>query len=201
MLIIKAELTKERKNTMAKVYIFFADGFEEIEGLTVVDLLRRVNIEITMVSVTGDLKVIGSHNIAVQTDALFEELDYKDAEMLVLPGGLPGTTNLEEHKGLDQLLKDFAAQGKKLSAICAAPRVLGTKGLLQGRNAVCFPGHEGALLGANVIDSVVVEDGNIITSKGMGTAIDFSLAIIKKLKGAEEAVRIARAIQYKHYTE
>jgi 4-methyl-5(b-hydroxyethyl)-thiazole monophosphate biosynthesis len=186
---------------MAKVYIFFADGFEEIEGLTVVDLLRRVNIEITMVSVTGDLNVMGSHNIAVQTEALFEELDYKDAEMLVLPGGLPGTTNLEAHKGLDQLLKDFAAQGKKLSAICAAPRVLGTKGLLQGRNAVCYPGHEAALLGANVIDSVVVEDGNILTSKGMGTAIDFSLAIIKKLKGAEEAVKIARAIQYKHYAE
>lgn len=186
---------------MAKVYIFFADGFEEIEGLTVVDLLRRVNIEITTVSVTGNLIITGSHNITVQTEALFEELDYKDAEMLVLPGGLPGTTNLEAHKGLDQLLKDFAAQGKKLSAICAAPRVLGTKGLLQGRNAVCYPGHEAALLGANVIDSAVVEDGNIITSKGMGTAIDFSLAIIKRLRGAEEAVKIAQAIQYKHYAE
>jgi 4-methyl-5(b-hydroxyethyl)-thiazole monophosphate biosynthesis len=186
---------------MEKVYIFLADGFEEIEGLTVVDLLRRVNIEITMVSITGNLKVTGSHNISVQAEALFEELDYHDAEMLVLPGGLPGTTNLEAHQGLDQLLKDFASRGKMLSAICAAPRVLGSKGLLRGKNAVCYPGHEAALLGTNVIDSVVVEDDNIITSKGMGTAIDFSLAIIKKLKGAEEAVKMARAIQYKHYAE
>lgn len=186
---------------MAKVYIFMADGFEEIEGLTVVDLLRRVNIEVIMVSITGNQYVTGSHNITVQTDKLFEELDYQDAEMLVLPGGLPGTTNLEAHQGLDQLLRDFAAKEKKLSAICAAPRVLGSKGLLDGRNAVCYPGHEVALIGANVIDAVVVEDGNIITSKGMGTAIDFSLAIIRKLKGAEEAVKMARTIQYKHYVE
>jgi 4-methyl-5(b-hydroxyethyl)-thiazole monophosphate biosynthesis len=186
---------------MAKVYIFLSDGFEEIEGLTVVDLLRRVNIEIKMVSITGSLAVTGSHNITVMAEALFEDLDYQDADMLVLPGGLPGTTYLEAHKGLDQLLRDFANQGKMISAICAAPRVLGSKGLLNGRRAICYPGHEAVLVGATLVDSVVVEDDNIITSKGMGTAIDFSLAIIRKLKGAEDAINLARAIQYKHYEE
>ena len=184
---------------MAKVYIFLADGFEEIEGLTVVDILRRVNIEVTMVSITGNLRITGSHNIITYAEALFEDTDYSDADMLVLPGGLPGTTYLEEHKGLDLLLKNFAAQGKQLAAICAAPRILGKKGILRGRNAVCYPGQEEALLGAKIINSTVVEDENIITSRGMGTAIDFSLVIVKKLIGKEEALKMAQAIQYKHY--
>jgi 4-methyl-5(b-hydroxyethyl)-thiazole monophosphate biosynthesis len=184
---------------MAKVYIFVANGFEEIEGLTVVDLLRRANIEIMMVSITGDLYVTGSHHIEVKTDALFENIDYSEGEMLVLPGGMPGTKNLAEHAGLDQLLKQFQAKGKKLSAVCAAPSVLGSKGLLKGKNATCFPGYEDALLGANVRNEAVITDGNVITSKGMGTAIDFSLAIIKSISGEAEAMKIAKAIQYQHF--
>lgn len=184
---------------MAKVYIFLADGYEEIEGLTVVDLLRRANIDITMVSVTGSVNVTGSHKITSLADILYEDADFSDADMLVLPGGMPGTNNLQEHKGLDSLLKEFAAKNKMLSAICAAPRVLGSKGLLMGRKATCYPGHEEALLGAQVLSNVVVEDDNIITSKGMGTAIDFSLAIIRKLIGDREASKIANSIQYQHY--
>ena len=183
---------------MARVSIFLADDFEEIEGLTVVDLLRRAEIEVQMVSVTGNIQVTGSHRIAVIADALFEETDYSDADLLVLPGG-PGTRHLLEHKGLEQLLKKAVSDGTKVAAICAAPRVLGIQGLLQGKNATCYPGNEEFLTGARIIDTEVVCDGNITTSKGLGTAIDFSLSLIKTLKGGEEAARIAQSIQYRHY--
>ncbi|MDD3172637.1 MAG: DJ-1/PfpI family protein [Herbinix sp.] len=184
---------------MAKVYIFLANGYEEIEGLTVVDLLRRAGIEVVMVSISGDIFVTGSHNIITKADALFENVDFADADMLVLPGGMPGTNNLKAHEGLDLLLKEFFSIGKRLAAICAAPIILGSKGLLMGKNATCYPGHEGALTGAHVTNAAVVEDGNIITSKGMGTAIDFSLSLIKNIVGETEAVKIARAIQYQYY--
>lgn len=186
---------------MAKVYIFLAEGFEEIEALTVVDMLRRAEVDIVTISMTGNMLVTGSHKITIVTEALFGNFDYSDADMLVLPGGMPGTKNLEEHQGLDELLKEFAAKQKQIAAICAAPRVMGNKGLLQGKNAICYPGNEEALLGAQLINKDVVVDGNIITSKGMGTAVDFSLAIIRKLKGEEEAIRIAAQIQYTHYSE
>jgi len=184
---------------MAKVSIFFADGFEEVEGLTVVDLLRRAKIEITVVSITGNQFVTGSHQITIKTDALFEEKIFDEEDMLVLPGGMPGTRNLSAHEGLDKLLKNFHAKGKKLSAICAAPSVLGEKGLLKGKNATCYPGYEAALIGATVKDTAAVTDGNIITSKGMGTSIDFSLALIKDLVGEAEASKIAASILYEPY--
>lgn len=184
---------------MTKVYIFLTDGFEEIEALTVVDILRRANIEISTISITGNEYVTGSHQIMVKADLLFEQVDFLDADMLVLPGGMPGTKHLGTHLGLDKLLKRFNSEGKKLSAICAAPSILGEKGILKGREATCFPGFEAALTGANVKNSSVVEDGNIITSKGMGTAIDFSLALVKNLVGEAEATRIAKAIQYQYY--
>ncbi|MGF7146120.1 4-methyl-5(b-hydroxyethyl)-thiazole monophosphate biosynthesis [Anaerotaenia torta] len=184
---------------MAKVYLFLADGFEEIEGLTVVDLLRRAEIETVMVSVTGNIQVAGAHQITVTADALFEETDYSDAGLLVLPGGMPGTIHLLKHEGLDRLLRKAASEGTRLAAICAAPRVLGQKGLLRGRKATCYPGNEEFLEGAQIISSPVVCDGNITTSKGMGTAIDFSLSLIRTLKGEEEASRIAGSIQYPHY--
>ncbi|MDF2541830.1 MAG: hypothetical protein K0S47_1548 [Herbinix sp.] len=181
---------------MAKVYIFLADGYEEIEGLTVVDLLRRAGIEIVMVSLTGSLSVKGSHQITSLADKLFEEVDYQDADMLVLPGGMPGTTNLIRHEGLDGLLKEFHQKGKSLAAICAAPTVLGTKGILKGKNAICYPGHEDKLEGATLVNSAVVTDGNIITSKGMGTAIDFSLSIIQHFQGEAAAKKISASIMY-----
>jgi DJ-1 family protein len=181
---------------MGKVYIFLANGYEEIEGLTVVDLLRRAGIEVLMVSVTGDLFVTGSHQIVTKADALFEEIDYSDADMLVLPGGMPGTNNLQNHKGLDMLLREFHQKDKKLAAICAAPKVLGSKGILKGIHATCYPGYEEELIGAHPMNTAVVEDGNIITSKAMGTAIDFSLALIKNLVGQEAAIKVAHAIHY-----
>lgn len=178
------------------VYLFLADGFEEIEGLTVVDMLRRAEIEITTVSITGKESVNGAHNIEVKADGLFEEYDYETADMLVLPGGMPGTRNLAAHEGLVNLLKEFREEDKALAAICAAPSILGEQGLLKGKSVTCFPGFEDKLLEANPTGHKAVTDGNIITGKGMGTAIDFSLEIIQFLKDKETAEKIGKAIQY-----
>jgi 4-methyl-5(b-hydroxyethyl)-thiazole monophosphate biosynthesis len=189
----------EGGNTMAKVYIFLANGFEEIEALTVVDLLRRASIDISMVSITGSLEVKGSHDIIVKADQLFEETDFNEADLLVLPGGMPGTAHLMEHQGLDKLLREFHSKNKNMAAICAAPSVLGTKGFLAGKRATCYPGFESKLTDSIIENQAVVEDGNVITSRGLGTAIDFSLSLINKLMDKETAKRIADGIIYKHY--
>lgn len=183
---------------MAKVYLFLADGFEEVEAFTVVDLLRRAGIEMIMVSITNSKTVTGSHQITTIADALFDEVDYSDSDMLILPGGMPGTRNLSEHVALGNLLSLFHQEKKPLAAICAAPSVLGTKGLLKGKKATCYPGFEEKLDGADIKNLSVVVDGNLITSKGLGTAIDFSLAIIEFFKGVEEANKIKDAIQYRN---
>lgn len=181
---------------MKKVYIFLADGFEEIEGLTVVDIARRAGIEVVMVSVTGKKIIEGAHGIGISADILFENHEFLDADMLVLPGGMPGTNALMEHEGLRDLLVEFDQKKKNIAAICAAPSVLGMNGLLKGKNAVCYPGFEEKLIGANVCyDNVVVAD-HIITSRGMGTAIDFSLAIVTKLINKEASDNLAKAIIY-----
>lgn len=184
---------------MSKVYIFLAEGFEEIEALTVVDLLRRASIEVNMVSVSGSLQVTGSHQICVSADILFEEASFDDADLLVLPGGMPGTVNLMEHEGLDKLLRKFHSENKNMAAICAAPSVFGQKGFLEGKSATCYPGFESKLTGCTVLEQDVVDCGNIITSKGLGTAIDFSLIIIKKLLNEDTAKKIADQIMYRHY--
>lgn len=189
----------EGGNTMAKVYIFLANGFEEIEALTVVDLLRRASIETSMISITGSMEVKGAHNITVKADALFENTEFNDADLLVLPGGMPGTAHLMEHKGLDELLREFHMKNKNIAAICAAPSVLGAKGLLAGKRATCYPGFESKLTDSIIVELDVVEDGNVITSRGLGTAIDFSLSLINKLIDKETAKRIADGIVYKHF--
>ena len=176
---------------MAKVCVFLAEGFEEVEGLTVVDLLRRAGEEVLMVSIGTSLEVTGSHGIKVSADRLFEEADYSDADMLVLPGGMPGTLHLGEHKGLTELLIKFNEAGKKVAAICAAPSVLGENGILEGKHAVSYPGFEEKLTGASVSYDNVVTDGNVITSRGMGTVIDFGLAIVSYF-GSEELVEDVR---------
>lgn len=182
---------------MKNIGIFFAEGYEEIEALTVVDMCRRAGINIQMVSVTGERMVTGSHKIAVEMDMLFEEVDFDGLDMIVLPGGMPGTLNLEAHAGLMARVDDFNREGRGLAAICAAPSILGHKGLLKGRKACSYPGFEKDLEGAEVVfDSVAVSD-HVITSRGMGCAIDFSLAIISKLCGEEEAERLAKAIIYR----
>lgn len=178
------------------VYLFMADGFEEVEGLTVVDILRRAGVEIQTVSIMGRKNVISSHQVEIMADCLFEEIS-DDAEMLVLPGGIPGTPNLKAHQGLDALIRTSAERGIYLAAICAAPTVYGAKGLLQGKKATCYPGMENELTGAVVSYENVVVDGNYVTSRGLGTAIEFGLKLAELLKGKDMADLIAEKIVYK----
>ncbi len=182
---------------MKKLYVFLADGFEEIEGLTVVDLCRRVQLDCVTVSVTGNLEITGSHGIRLFADRLFEDDTLKDADMLVLPGGMPGSNTLLAHEGLKQLLLTYHAQKKYVAAICAAPMVLGTHGILQGKHATCFPGFEEKLLGATISSSPVAVDENVITSRGFGTAIDFGLAIVETLTDHATAAALSATIQYR----
>jgi 4-methyl-5(b-hydroxyethyl)-thiazole monophosphate biosynthesis len=181
---------------MKKVCVFLADGFEEIEGLAVVDLLRRAGIETDMISITGQKEVTGSHHITVIADNLFDQIDCETYDMLVLPGGMPGTLNLGAHSGIVESLKQFQSQDKWIAAICAAPTILGQNHILEGKRAVCYPGNEEKLLGATVLKENVVNDGKIITSRGMGTAIDFGLVIIEKLVDQETALKIKTSICY-----
>lgn len=179
---------------MKKVYIFLAEGFEEVEALMPVDILRRAGIAIDMVSITGRRQVEGSHGIKIEADKLYEEIEPEKADMLVLPGGMPGTKNLAAHEGLCSWLKKFHAEGKFLAAICAAPSVLGANGILEGKQAVCFPGFEKELIGAKVVSAPVAVDGNIVTGKGPGAAAEFSLAIAELLAGREKEQEIKEAM-------
>lgn len=180
-----------------KVCVFLADGFEEIEGLTVVDLLRRAEIEVTTVSITGAYTIHGAHKIDVQADKLFEEMNYEEQDMVVLPGGMPGTLNLGTHEGLKVVLEKFYQAEKYMAAICAAPSVFGQYGLLKGRKATSYPGFEEKLEGAVYVEDTVAVSDFVITSRGLGTAIDFSLALIEKLVGTEKAEEISKAIIYR----
>lgn len=179
-----------------KVCVFLADGFEEIEGLTVVDLLRRAQIEVTTVSITGAIMIHGAHGIDVKADELFENMNYEGQDMLVLPGGMPGTLHLGEHKGLKNLLDKFYNEKKYLAAICAAPSVFGKYGYLKGRKATSYPGFEEQLLGAECSEDDVVVSGFITTSRGMGTAIPFALSLIAQLINEEKANEIGKSIIY-----
>ena len=176
------------------VYVHFAEGFEEIEAITVVDVLRRAGIETVSVSVTGDKTVRGAHDISVITDILFEDADYNSCEMIVLPGGMPGSENLFAHSGLTSAIKSFAEEKKYLAAICAAPMVFGKLGILKGKNATSYPGFEEHLAGAKATGGKIVIDGNIITSKGPGTSIEFSFALVGILKNKEEAARLRKGM-------
>ena len=182
---------------MEKAYVFLADGFEEIEGLTVVDILRRAGVDTQTVSIMGRREITGSHRIALQADLVFEETSFEDGTLFVLPGGMPGTKHLGAHEGLTALLKKAAAEGKRVAAICAAPSVLGDLGLLEGKHAACYPGFEDRLRGAHVELTPVVTDGNITTSRGMGTEIPFALSLAAQLTDAEKAEELAKGIIYK----
>lgn len=173
-----------------KVYIFLADGFEEIEAITVIDVLRRAGVDIKTVSITGKNEVIGSHQIKVTADLLFDKNQLKDGEMIVLPGGMPGTKNLLEHKELSDLIKYYNESDKWIAAICAAPMVYGRMGLLKGKCATCYPGFEKDLEGAKLKEDKVVVDGKCITSRGPGTAIYFALKLAEILKGKQTADKL-----------
>ena len=181
---------------MKKVSIFLAPGFEEVEALTPIDLLRRAGAQVTIVSIGEERMVTGSHQISIGADALFEELDFSNQDLLILPGGQPGTDNLKACKKLRALLENANKKGTLLAAICAAPSVFGRLGFLKGRKACCYPTLEEKLEGAEVVQDPVSADGHIITSRGMGTAIPFALKLTALLCGEEKAEEIGRSIIY-----
>ncbi len=182
---------------MKRIAIFFAEGYEEIEALTVVDMCRRAGIEIDMVSASGHMAVTGAHAILVTMDKTLAEVDFDNVDMIVLPGGWPGTPNLESVPLLMEQVKKFAKAGKYVAAICAAPSILGHLGLLEGKRACCYPGFEEELQGATVTYNNCEVDGNIITARGMGCAIDFSKEIIRVLDSKAKATEVADKIIYK----
>lgn len=181
---------------MEPVYLFFAEGTEEIEALAVMDIVRRAGIESYIVSVTGEKMVSGAHGINVQADLLFEEVDFDTASLLVLPGGLPGSYHLAEHAGLAEGIRRHYAKNKPLAAICAAPLVYGRMGLLEGMKATCYPGFEGELTGAEYTAALVEEDGQFITGKGPAAVFAFAYAIVARLKGQELADALREGMLY-----
>ena len=172
---------------MKKVLVHFADGFEEIEALAPVDILRRAGCDVTVVSMMGRKEVTSSRGVKIIADKLFEEVNYMEADMLVLPGGMPGSKNLDGHEGLKEKIMEAHKNGKWLAAICAAPMVLGHLGLLKGKRATCYPGNEPDLIGASCTGKSVEKDGTVITAKGAGVSVQFGLTLAEALIGKEKA--------------
>ena len=181
---------------MADALIFLAPGYKEVEMLTVVDMVRRAALEIDMISITDTIEVTSSHNVTVKADKLFKDADFDSAKMIILPGGIPGTPNLLAYKPLTDKIIEFKENGKLLSAVCAAPTVYGQLGILKEHKATCYPGHETKLNCAEFVKEPVVVDGQFITSRGMGTCIEFASAIITRLKDKETADEIKTKIVY-----
>lgn len=181
---------------MNDICVFFGEGYEEIEALTVVDILRRASLPVKMVSITQDREATGSHQITVKMDCLLSEVDFDKVEMIVLPGGMPGTKNLEACGALMKQVDAFVKANRPVSAICAAPSILGHRGHLKDRQACCYPSFEDHLEGAEVLESPSVVSGNITTGRGMGTAIPFALSILERYQGREAAQAMAENIIY-----
>ena len=172
---------------MAKAALFLIDGFEETEAVATTDILRRGEVDVTTVSLTGKEMVNGKHGISVRADALFESARDEAFDMLVIPGG---TTGYTEHEGLLDLVRRYDGEKKNLAAICAAPAVFGKAGILSGKKAVCYPGMESWLTGAVIGDELVETDGHITTSKGPATAVFFALRLVEILKGKDVAQKV-----------
>ena len=175
------------------IYMFLANGFEEVEALCPLDILRRAGLEVTTVGIGGD-SIVGSHGIRVQAD--IPDVLYHDAspDMIILPGGMPGSTNLDKAECVEKYIKLALENDKLICAICAAPFILGKRGILKDKRATCFPGFENQLEGATVVDAGVVRDGNIITGRAMGSAHEFALTVLEALQGKEAADKMRRTI-------
>lgn len=178
------------------VYVLLADGFEEIEALAFVDILRRAEIDVMITSIYENKIVKGSHGITVTADIVITDIDKDDIEAIVLPGGMPGTLNLQKSIQVTELIEWADNNNKYLGAICAAPMVFGEMGILNGRKATCFPGFEKHLIGSTLKNEKVVKDENVITAKGAGAASDFAHCFVMTLKDKETADRIIKSMQY-----
>lgn len=181
---------------MAKVYEFLADGFEELEALAPVDILRRGGVEVKTVSINDSTAVTSAHGVTVQADMLFDEADFSDADLLLLPGGMPGAANLRDHKGVCDALLQQHSQGKRIGAICAAPMVLGLLGILNGRRATCYPGFEKFLDGATYTADLVTVDGTIITGKGPAAAFPYSYQLLSYFREPEAVESIKQGMMF-----
>lgn len=183
---------------MAKVYEFLSNGFEDIEALAPVDILRRGGLEVKTVSITGEQMVETTHGIKLMTDLRIEDIvDFSDVDAMLLPGGLPGATNLNKHRMLREILLEQYNQGRIVAAICAAPLVLGSIGILEGKRATCYPGFEKRMTGATYTQEQVTIDGNIITGKGPGASMDFGYAILGKFVAPEAVAELKAQMMYK----
>lgn len=181
---------------MNTIYLFLATGFEEVEALGIVDACRRGGLTLKTVSVTGNLLVESSHGVKIQADALFEDCSFDDADMLVLPGGMPGSTNLKEHEDLRNVILKHYEAGKPLAAICAAPMVYGSLGLLKGKKATCYPGFDKYLEGAEYTGKLVEHDGQFFTGKGAGAAFALGFAIVEHFCGKEVVENVKNGVVY-----
>ncbi|MDR1502970.1 MAG: DJ-1/PfpI family protein [Prevotella sp.] len=180
---------------MKTIFIFLTTGFEDIEAIATIDILRRAELNVKSVSLTDSKQVMTSHQVLVTADLMFDQVDFSEAELLILPGG---TTRFNEHEDMKKELRAFANKGEKVAAICASPMVLGGLGLLDGKNATCYPGFEQYLKGATLqTDKAVVVDGNITTGRGPGLTIDFALNLVEQLAGKEKRDAVAAGLLVK----
>ena len=186
---------------MKKVYVFLADGFEDVEALIPIDVWRRGGIDVTTVSISDFPLVQSAHGVNIEADIMFEQGDFTDADLLFLPGGMPGATNLFEHKGVCKAVVDQAFAGKKVAAICASPAVvLAPLGVLEGKQATCYPGFEKVLAenSAKYTGALFTVDGNITTGEGPAAAFPFAYELLSQLKDKQTADQIAEGMRYKH---
>lgn len=180
---------------MKTIFIFLTTGFEDIEAIATIDILRRAELNVKSVSLTDSKQVMTSHQVLVTADLMFDQVDFSEAELLILPGG---TTRFNEHEDMKKELLAFANKGEKVAVICASPMVLGGLGLLDGKNATCYPGFEQYLKGATLqTDKAVVVDGNITTGRGPGLTIDFALNLVEQLAGKEKRDAVAAGLLVK----
>ncbi len=192
-------ISTKKEKIMAKVYVFLADGFEDVEALIPIDVLRRGGVEVITVSTTDFPLVESAHGVAIEADLQFEQCDFADADLLMLPGGMPGAANLYAHEGVCKAVCDQAAAGKKVSAICAAPAVvLAPLGLLEGKRATCYPGFEQALEGATYTGDLVTVDGNITTAEGPAAAFPYAYELLSQLVNKQVSDQVAEGMRYKH---
>ena len=173
-----------------------ANGTEECEALLTVDILRRAGVEVVTASVNQKPEILSSHNVRMDTDAVAADIQAADFDLIVLPGGMPGTINLKENEFVKAVCQQAAASGKLVAAICAAPSVLGEMGLLKGRTATCYPGYEDRLMGVSYTLQGVITDGNITTGRGLGYALDMGLELVRLLQGTQQSLKIKKSIQY-----
>ena len=181
---------------MKKAVMLFANGYEEVEALMTVDLLKRAGVDIRLVSINDDMTVTGSHGISVAMDTKLSRIQLKEEDAIIIPGGMPGTMNLGVDVAVTGALKQMNRDGKIVAAICAAPSVLDKCGILEGKKATCYPGFEDKLTGAEIVNKAVVTDGNVITSRGLGTSMEFGFELIKKLISEEKAEEVREQIVF-----